>query len=148
MVPGTKYFEIRIFVKITERECNNLLSEFDIFIQLRFIIAWTFLFQNFYWNMLIFHILKKLSFGDDCPLLKIFLCPRFFLAKQKTFEVGISKKNELKFPLTDFLKRSFYHLYTTTKPFFPFQRRWIYSKHLRNRPFIPIKSFLSDVTFL
>ena len=92
--------------------------------------------------MLIFHILKKLSFGDDCPLLKIFLCPRFFLTKQKTFEVGISKKNELKFPLTDFLKRSFYHLYTTTKPFFPVQPTRIYSKLLRNRPFIS-----SDVTF-
>lgn len=104
--------------------------------------------SKLYWNLLIFHILKKLSFGDDCPLLKIFLCPRFFLTKQKTFEVGISKKNELKFPLTDFLKRSFYHLYTTTKPFFPVQPTRIYSKHLRNRPFIPIKSFLSDVTFV
>ena len=104
--------------------------------------------SKLYWNLLIFHILKKLSFGDDCPLLKIFLCPRFFLTKQKTFEVGISKKNELKFPLTDFLKRSFYHLYTMTKPFFPVQPTRIYSKHLRNRPFISIKSFLSDVTFV
>ena len=37
-----------------------------------------------------------------------------------------------KIEMTDFLKRSFYHLYTMTKPFFPVQPTRIYSKYKGN----------------